>query len=130
MLNNNGESKKSVGAIGEELVSRWYRFKGYKILERNYRLRNAEVDIVAENSKFLCFVEVKTRKTDKFGLPSEAVNYHKRHKIILGAQYYLLKHPTDKQIRFDVAEVIGEMKGDNFKKKSINVIRGAFDNSL
>ena len=122
--------KKSVGAIGEEIVARWYRFKGYKILERNYRLRNFEVDIIAENPKYLCFIEVKTRKTDKFGMPSEAVDYRKRHKIILGAQYYLLKHPTDKQIRFDVAEVIGEMKGDRFVKKSINVIRNAFDNSM
>lgn len=122
--------KKSVGSIGEDLVSRWYRFKGYKILERNYRLRNAEVDIIVENSKFLCFVEVKTRKTDKFGFPSEAVDYRKRQKIILGAQYYLLKHPTEKQVRFDVAEVIGEMKGDRFIKKSINIIRNAFDNSV
>ncbi len=122
--------KLSVGAVGEKLAARWYRFRGYKILETNYRLRNAEVDIVAENSKYLCFIEVKTRKTDKFGMPCEAVDYRKRQKIILGAKYYLLKHPTDKEIRFDVAEVIGEMKNGVFKKKSLNIIRNAFDASM
>ena len=63
-------------------------------------------------------------------MPCEAVDYRKRQKIILGAQYYLLKHPTDKEIRFDVAEVIGEVKNNVFKKQSLNIIRNAFDASM
>ena len=122
-------SKKAYGKFGEDTASHYLTLRFYKILERNYRKRNAEVDIIAQKGKTLCFVEVKTRSNDKFGTPGEAVDFKKQQKIILGAQNYLAQTNWQGEVRFDVAEVYARKTKFGFKMHKINYIKNAFDNS-
>ena len=76
---------------------------GYRILERNYKTPFGEADIIAERDGVYAFVEVKTRSTDEFGAPSEAVNGAKRKRYRSIAQYYCLSAGEELAVRFDVA---------------------------
>lgn len=86
----NGKSK--VGFKGEELASRYLISKGYKILQRNFSKRYGEIDIVAIDNNTLVFIEVKTRTSDDFGNPLEAITPWKLQSLIKTAQYYKLTH--------------------------------------
>ncbi|HON57938.1 MAG TPA: YraN family protein [Smithella sp.] len=100
-------SKIKTGLIGEELAVSFLKKNGYKILEKNYRCPMGEVDIVARDHQSLVFVEVKTRKSDGFGYPEEAVNTKKQKKISRVALHYLQENNlTDELIRFDVVAVL------------------------
>ena len=88
-----------IAKIGEELAAEYLRKKGYKIIDRNFRKGYGEVDIVAiedpnSSEKTLVFVEVKTRTSNLYGSPLEAINYWKLKTIIKTAQYYKLIHPN------------------------------------
>ena len=114
------------GRIGEDTCV-WYLEKhGYAILDRNVHSRYGEVDVIAENDAFLCFVEVKTRAFDAVVSPAEAVDYKKQQKLVLTAQWYLQEHPTEKQPRFDVFEVILDAGG---RPKQVRLLEDAFDAS-
>ena len=91
-MNQKG-STRSFGEQGEEYAVELLKKKGYKIIERNFRTKFGEVDIVARLGDRLVFVEVKTRWSKKFGLPEEAVTPRKLAKIRRVAQYFLLSHP-------------------------------------
>lgn len=78
-----------VGQIGENAAADVLRAKGYTILKRNYRCKHGEIDIIAEKYGDMCFVEVKTRQSLKFGWPSEAVNEEKIRHIKKSARCYL-----------------------------------------
>ena len=108
-----------LGRKGELWACRYLKKEGYRILERNYTTKVGEIDIIAEEQGVLVFVEVKTRLNDAYGLPREAVDRGKQHKIIRVAQMYLLRLPRLPVCRFDVVEVYG--------KKEICLIRNAFD---
>lgn len=98
---------KVKGNTGEQFAANYLKKKGYKILERNYKNNIGEIDIIARQKKTIIFVEVKTRSSLQFGNPSEAVNFHKQHKIRQVAQCYIIqKHLEDSDYRFDVLEVI------------------------
>ena len=97
------------GKNGEELAKRYFELSGYKILNRNYRCRLGEIDIIAEKDGVLSFIEVKTRNTTFAGYPSEAVTFTKQQKIRNVAQYYLLERNMLKNIpvlSFDVVEIV------------------------
>lgn len=94
-----------LGKWGEQLVAEDLRKKGWRIVEVNYRCRHGEVDIIAANRAFLAFVEVKLRRSDRFGQPREFVTGEKQRKLRATAGLYLTEHPTKLQPRFDVAEV-------------------------
>ena len=96
------------GAWGENAAAEWLVSRGWHILGRNYRTRFGELDIIAENERFLVFFEVKTRKNARYGPACEAVTPAKQAKIIAAAQAWLQEHLTEKQPRFDVIEVYGE----------------------
>lgn len=99
-------SKQETGKIGEEIAKNYLERKGYKIIERNFRCRQGEIDIIAMYSGKLIFVEVKTRRSEKYGNPAEAVNGVKQKHMINAARYYLYKTGQEnKFIRFDVVEV-------------------------
>ncbi len=99
-------SSKELGKKAEELAAAFFIEKGYHILERNYRRRCGEIDLILEDRSQLIFVEVKARTTARFGLPQEAVTYHKQHQIIRVAQWYLQeKGYTDRRARFDVLAI-------------------------
>ena len=80
------------------------------MLQLNYRCRTGEVDIVAQEGDYLCFVEVKYRTNQRAGTPEEAVGISKQRRICRVADYYLLTHPNmaQKQVRFDVVAILGE----------------------
>ncbi len=112
--------KRSIGNMGETLVASYLEEKSYQILERNYNKPYGEIDIIAMKDDIVCFVEVKARKSIKYGYPREAVNYYKQQRIIRASQMYLVENRlTDYIIRFDVAEVFTE-------SREINYIENAF----
>ena len=71
---------KSIGDMGERRAVKFLKKKGYKILETNFKTNFGEIDIIARKGDYICFVEVKTRSSDNFGEPREAVNFHKQKK--------------------------------------------------
>lgn len=95
------------GPWGEEQAAAFLRHKGWRIIARNYRTRYGELDIIAENEKYLVFAEVKTRKNDSFAKAREAVTPKKQERLRITAEYWLQEHPTELQARFDVIEVYG-----------------------
>ena len=117
---------KKIGDYGEDIASRYLSRHGYKIIDRNYRTRFFEIDIVAYDGDCLCFVEVKTRNRSDFGLPCEAVDYRKRQKITRGALHYMANNNVDAPVRFDVVEVFADSK-KLFTIPKINLIKNAFD---
>lgn len=112
----------STGRIGEEYVADVLKRKGYKLLEKNFRCRYGEIDIIVRDDKFLVFVEVKTRECGSLVEPLEAVTLSKQRKIIKTAQYYLLNCKFDLQPRFDVAAVETKEK----QIVSLNYLTDAF----
>ncbi|GER89394.1 UPF0102 protein [Dictyobacter vulcani] len=85
-------ARQGLGRTGERLAALQLEQSGYTILERNFRCRYGEIDLVAEHEADLVFIEVKTRRGMSHGLPEEAVNYRKQQKIIQVSQYYLFQH--------------------------------------
>ena len=111
---NKGEgrflNKRQTGAFYEKQAEEFLIQKGYQILERNYRNRNGEIDLIAKDGEYICFTEVKYRTTSKYGNPLEAVNIRKQNQIKKVAQYYLIKHGLTEwtPCRFDVVAYEGE----------------------
>lgn len=118
-------STQNIGKIGEEYAAKFLEKKKYKILERNYRKKYGEIDIIAENKNYLVFVEVKTRHTDSMTSAADAVNRQKQLRIIKAASLFLVENETEKFCRFDVCEVY--VNADNLKLVDINYIEGAFE---
>ncbi len=109
-----GKTSRDIGMRGEKIAAKYLKKNGYKIRAKNVLSAHGEIDIVAENKDFLVIVEVKARKDSAknfavYGLPCEAVTKKKQQHILHTARLYLEKHPTKKEIRFDVIEVyLGE----------------------
>lgn len=114
-----------LGQWGEDLVAAEYQEKGFAVVNRNWRTRYGELDIVVENADFLVFVEVKTRKSKKFGEGFEAVDELKQDKLSTTAELYMVEYPTEKQVRFDVVSVFAP-RGVETKNPVISCIEGAF----
>ena len=96
----------TTGERGELRAAEYLQKKGFCILERNYRTRRGEIDIICADDRYLVFVEVKTRSSTSFGMPCEAVTSVKQRKLVLAAQQWLYNHPTELQPRFDVVEIL------------------------
>ncbi len=98
--------KKFLGRIGEKKAETYLKEQGYKILKLNFKTHIGEIDIIAKDKQTIVFVEVKTRKNDAFGAPSEAVNAKKQQKYFKVSTEYLIKNKlTDSECRFDVIEI-------------------------
>ena len=93
------------GAWGEHLAAEYLRKKGYRLTAQNYRVRGGEIDLIAENRRFVVFVEVKTRQDAAFGEAKEFVDQRKQERVRMAAALWLSEHETEKQPRFDVVEV-------------------------
>lgn len=102
-------SKKEIGSFGEDFAVRYIKKQGYKILDRNYNVHHVgELDIVAMDGEYVCFVEVRLRSRDDYGTPAETVTPAKIKKIVRAAQCYVLSKGLENAcIRFDVVEVYG-----------------------
>jgi len=109
------------GKKGEDLAVQFLQKKGYKILQRNYRYKRAEIDIIAQKEDLLIFVEVKARKRIDFGYPEDAVNEKKIELIQEAAENFMEESAWGKehepgsggQIRFDIVSITSE--NDNFE---------------
>ena len=119
-------NNKIFGFGGESIAARYLKKHGYKILNKNYRQKSFEIDIIAFKNNTLIFVEVKTRSTTKFGLPCESVDFRKQKKIQSGANAYLANFDGDCDVRFDIIEVYADRKSDMILGAKINHIKNAF----
>ncbi|GAB0107536.1 YraN family protein [Nocardia sp. JMUB6875] len=97
----------ALGAQGEELAARFLREAGMEIVDRNWRCRSGEIDIIGRDGEVTVFVEVKTRRGLTCGPPQEAVTYLKQQRIRTAAQYWLREQPGPwRRVRFDVVAVL------------------------
>ncbi|UZJ41454.1 YraN family protein [Prosthecochloris sp. SCSIO W1101] len=117
-----------LGRQGEMTAVTYLLEKGYRILDRNYRYRRNEIDIVAADKQTLCFIEVKTRSSDTKGHPLEAVTPEKQKEIIKAASAYLATHPApEPDCRFDVIAIIAHsLANGRIKKFELEHITNAF----
>ncbi|MGE5677544.1 MAG: YraN family protein [Pseudomonadota bacterium] len=119
-------NNKTFGAFGESLATDYLSKNGYRVIERNFSCRSGEIDIIALHGDTVAFIEVKTRSSERFGLPSEAVSTAKQRKIVKTALYYMQKNRLlDHMCRFDVIEIISEVESSS----RINLIQDAFQYS-
>ena len=102
-------NKRKVGSWYETLACEYLKESGAIILNRNFRARNGEIDIIAKDGNYTCFIEVKYRKDEEYGGPEAAVNMSKQRQICRVSGYYLLKKgfSSDIAIRYDVVAISG-----------------------
>lgn len=120
-----GQESRLLGRWGEALAADFLRQRGYSILDAGWRCRFGEIDLIAVDKTYLCFVEVKLRKSAAYGAPREFVNWRKQEKLRLTAQLYLMQHPTDLQPRFDVVEIYAP-QGMETQRPDIHLLENAF----
>lgn len=100
------ESHRNLGRSGEKIALQYLKRKKYRIIKRSFRMFRGEIDIIAFERKTLVFFEVKTRKSQDFGLPEESVNAAKQNQIKKVASGFLAKNKLeDAECRFDVISV-------------------------
>ena len=112
------------GREGENLAEEFLTVRGYEIIQRNYRLSFGEIDIIARDGNTVCFIEVKSRETDQYGHPYEAVTPSKQRTIRRAAQVYLMEHEDMNKyfIRFDVIGITYDEEG----RPVIDLLKDAF----
>jgi putative endonuclease len=118
--------QQSTGKLGEDIASNFLQKAGYSLLERNWRFRKAEIDIIAKDGEVLVFVEVKAKSYTYFGAPEESVSSYKEDLIIDAAHQYMIKIGHDWEIRFDIISIVL----DKNKGTSITHFKDAFFPSL
>ncbi|MBS1746607.1 MAG: YraN family protein [Bacteroidetes bacterium] len=96
---------KTTGNKGEDLASTYLSEHGYEIIERNWRFRHAEVDIIASKNNRLHFFEIKTRTSDKYGKPEESMSYKKMNMLRTAAEEYQYQNKQWKYLQFDVLAI-------------------------
>ncbi len=117
------DQRQSFGKHGEDLACEELEKRGYIIVDRRFRTRCGELDIVARDAGVLVFVEVKARSGSHFGTPFESVTWKKRQRLSqMAAAYLCLKRLARERCRFDVVSIF-EQDG----KRTIELVRGAFD---
>ncbi|MBR6789218.1 MAG: YraN family protein [Clostridia bacterium] len=120
----NKKNNKTIGNNGEKIAEEYLKSKGYLILDRNFQTELGEIDIIASKDEYLVFVEVKAKRGDGFGYPSEAVTLSKQRKIaMVASQYVKVNMYFGSAMRFDVIEVY-------LAENRINHIENAFDSYL
>ncbi len=100
---------RAAGAAAEKRAAEFLVERGYKIVMRNYSCRLGEIDIIAEEGKTLCFVEVRMRKVDAYGTAQETITPQKLQRIVRAAHHYLVtKQAEGRECRFDVVTIQGD----------------------
>jgi len=119
-----GNADLKTGSQGENIAVSFLEDQGYTLLDRNYRQRFGEIDIVAEERGVLVFIEVKTRRSDRYGNPFEAVDVRKQRKLSRMAQEYISRNKMEhRAARFDVVAV--RLNQGSFPE--VELVRNAFD---
>ena len=120
--------RKELGARGEEIALRYLKSRGYRILERNYRIKFGEIDIIAEQGDNLVFIEVKTRSDNHFGSPFESVTTQKQKQLSkVGLEYISKQGWHNRPARFDVVGIELQKGGNTFQGAAIELLQNAFD---
>lgn len=109
------------GKKGEDLAADFLQNEGFQILERNWKNRFEEIDIIALENELLVIVEVKTRSSLAFGKPEESVGLRKQRLLVNAAEAYIKKYNSERETRFDIVSVVTNGTGAN-----IHHIRHAF----
>lgn len=118
-------NKKTTGSKGEDIAAGYLAKNRYKIIERNFTSKTGEIDIIAKDKKTLCFIEVKTRRSESFGPPYESVTRRKIRKITKVAMGYISQNKIKNvDMRFDVLSVVLD---DQRNEYDIELFKGAFD---
>jgi putative endonuclease len=118
-----GDYKQRLGQRGEDIAAAHLREQGYQILARNWRCPAGELDIVAREGETLAFVEVRTRRGDRYGTPEESITPAKQAKLVELAQTYLQENDlSDENWRIDVVALEMDRRG---RLKRLNLIRNA-----
>lgn len=108
----NEDPRRVVGRAGEDAAADWYTAAGYEILDRNWRVREGELDLVVRNPSTIAFCEVKTRRGGAFGTPAEAVTVRKQQRLRMLAGRWMAAHRSPAAgFRFDVAAVQPDGRG-------------------
>ncbi|MCL5970279.1 MAG: YraN family protein [Patescibacteria group bacterium] len=120
---------QNIGKIGEEKAAKFLEKKGYKIIERNFKKRYGEIDIIAidssDKNSILVFIEVKTRTSSEFGFPLESITPWKLKSVIRSAEYYRLTHKNlPEGLRIDAVSVKLGRDGDIESLEHIKNITG------
>ena len=120
-----------IGRYGESVAVEYLKSKKYKIVDKNFHASHNEIDIIAEDKKYIVFVEVKARSFNpnsnyEYDTPASAVTYSKQKRVLAAAQAYLNAHPTKKTPRLDVIEIY--LSRDPVEVVKINHIEDAFSN--
>ena len=106
------DTRQKLGRWGEQLAAEYLESQGYVLLERNWRCRRGEIDIVAQGGDILVFVEVKTRRGRDYGTPEEAITSYKAKRLLELSQRYLLEHDLeDVEWRVDLVAVELDQQG-------------------
>jgi putative endonuclease len=109
MAENSAKSNRSLGRAGESIACDFLVKNGFQIVKRNYTVRGGEIDIIAENEKYIIFVEVKTRtaghSVEKYGRGAAAVNSTKKEHFLFAVKSYMRAFPSEKKPRIDVIEI-------------------------
>lgn len=113
-------NKRAVGTEYEQKAAKYLIEKGYFIITQNFRCKIGEIDLIAQDGRYLCFIEVKYRKGIQKGYPAEAITTYKIRRIMKTAQYYMLLHnlPQDTPCRFDAVVILDD---------EITLIQNAFE---
>ncbi len=122
------KNKRTAGAVGEKMAEEYLLDNNYVIIAKNFRYKRlGEIDIIARDNGYVCFVEVKTRSTLEYGLPIEAVSFRKQENIRKLASIFICKNKLhNANIRFDVVEVYVRKEKDFMNVEKINLIKNAF----
>lgn len=120
-----GQESRLLGRWGEGLAADYLRQRGYQIVAAGWRCRFGEIDLIAADETYLCFVEVKLRRSDAYGRAGEFVDRRKQEKLRSTAQMYLTEHPVQLQPRFDVVEIYAP-QGLSTPKPRITLWENAF----
>jgi putative endonuclease len=116
------QARRQLGDQGESLAAAALKKQGYKILERNYSTPLGEIDLIARHQGCLVFIEVKTRRSLRFGHPLEGVTVAKQRRLQRLADYYMKqKRLKEQPIRFDVVAITVMDNGP-----TLEIIKGAF----
>jgi putative endonuclease len=99
-------SKVEIGSGGERLAAQWLTEKGFSILKRNFRQGRYEVDIIAGRDHILHFIEVKCRRSIRYGHPEESVNRKKLEHVLQGGSGWLSRRPNFRRVQYDVLAII------------------------
>lgn len=121
-----GGERRLLGRWGEALAAEELRRKGYRIVAAGWQCRFGEIDLIAENGKYISFTEVKLRRDVRIAQAREFVDRRKQERIRTTAQLYLAENSTQLQPRFDVMEIYAP-EGMQTKRPKLIFLENAFE---